>query len=705
MMEEKSSTVKQGKLLQNKQVDKSRHAKLRCLNIETLFEKYFTILDSEGQTQIYMLPECESMFKEPPWQLDNLQVLKNSLNEMKSRLNNFNLNEWQQHTYQMNKAGDIVSTVKRNIQAELVTQAWCKFYEIASNFFLIPLSEIRREENSKEFCSVHLCEAPGAFVTALNHWLKTNAPDVRWNWLATTLNPYCEGNSYDKMIADDRFIRHTLKHWCFGADNTGNIVDLRNLDFLIERCKLFDEKERILLVTADGSVDCTDEPGEQESIVTQLHLCETVACMHVLQKGGNFLLKLFTLFEHQSVCLMYLLSCVFHQITVTKPASSKSGNSEMYVVCINFKGRDYVAPYLNILRQYCGNVTPTKAMFNLRDIPHDFLRKIEECNKFFKHHQCQVIKDNISMFHAKKYEDILFELKHVKRIVANKYLKDCRLSRIDSANEIVGREILEKSNSSYVNKKWRVDSYNERCKKQDLEPREYLSQICNETKEIELPTEKSYTWHLRTPETLEIQTGKSFNKVYSSYFCHLKIHRILNKIDDIVRDTRSTIRFPSAELTREQTQRIDPALETLSFQFVHDYDSHRTIAEIYDRLKKFQTGQTLVLVGYSLLTQLNIGLLHLLSGFFEKITIEINDNEGYRIKLETYKHNDKVLNNLREILTTSHNARKDNMTIWSIIPTMILYECDQVSLIIQLNHLAIKLYAHHVKNFIHDMLV
>lgn len=488
-MEEKgnSFTVKQQ---WNKKVDKSRHAEL-TYNIETLFEKHFIISDSQGQAETYTLPESESIFKEPPWRLDNLQILKDSLNEMKSRLNNFNLCEWQQHTNQMNKAGDIVNVVKKTIQAELVTQAWCKFYEIASNFFLVPLNEIRREENGKNFTSVHLCEAPGAFVAALNHWLKTNAPDVRWNWLATTLNPYCEENSYDRMVADDRFIRHTLKRWCFGADNTGDIMDLRNLDVLVERCKLLDGG--VLLVTADGSVDCTDVPGEQENAVAQLHLCETMTCMHLLRKGGNFLLKLFTLFEHQSVCLMYLLSCAFHQVVVTKPASSKAGNSEMYVVCMNFRGRDYVAPYLNILRQHCGNVSPTKAMFNPRDIPGSFLRRLEECSEFFKHHQYQVIRDNISTFHAERYNSILFELKHVKRIVANKYLKECRLSRIDSANEIVGREILEKSNNSFINKKWRADSYNERCKRQDLKPQEHLLQICNKAKEIESPAEKSYT--------------------------------------------------------------------------------------------------------------------------------------------------------------------------------------------------------------------
>lgn len=666
-------------------------------NIDTLFEKSFLISDSQGQTETYTLPNPTSVFKEPPWQLENLQMLKASLNEMKSRLNNFDLCEWQQHTSQMNKAGDIVNTVKKNIQAELVTQAWCKFYEIASKFFLIPLNQICCEKNGNSFSSVHLCEAPGAFVTALNHWLKTNAPDVKWNWLATTLNPYCEGHSYDRMVSDDRFIRHTLKHWCFGADNTGDIMDLRNLDVLIEKFKQ-QLDGRILLVTADGSIDCTDIPGEQENAVAQLHLCETMTCMHLLQKGGNFLLKLFTLFEHQSVCLIYLLSCSFHQVIATKPASSKAGNSEIYVVCTNFKGKDYVAPYLNILRHYYSNVSPIKAMFDLQDIPATFLRRLQECSEFFKDHQCQVIRENISTFRMEKYNHILFELKHIKRKVVNKYLKTCRLSRIDSANEIVGRQKLEKSSNCFTNKKWRVDSYNERCKRQDLTPQQHLLQICNKIKEIEIPMERSYTWHLRAP-ALEIREGRSFNKVRSSHFCDSRIQQMLNKIDDILRDTRSAMLyhalcFPSAEMIEEQ--RIDPTHEMLCFQFVRNYDSHQTIADIYTRLKKLQIGQTLVFIGYSLLTQLNVGLLYLLGDLFDKITVEICDNEGYRIKLEKYRHDDKILSNLHEILTASTNILQENMTIWSIIPIAFLYECDQFPVIVQLNHLMIKLYAYYI---------
>ncbi|RLU27367.1 hypothetical protein DMN91_001169 [Ooceraea biroi] len=658
----------------------------------TLFEKHFTI-SSEKDTHTF--PEPESMFKEPQWQLDSLQTLKSNLNEVKSRLNNFNLFEWQKHTTQMNKAGSIVGHVRKFTQPELLTQAWCKFYEIACSFPLVPMDEIRREGD--HFMSVHLCEAPGAFVAALNHWLKTNAPDVQWNWLASTLNPYCEENPYDRMVADDRFIRHTLKHWCFGADNTGDIMDLRNLDALVERASMSrDQRQRTLLVTADGSIDCIDVPGEQESAVAQLHLCETVACMHLLQKGGNFLLKLFTLFEHYSVCLMYLLSCIFHQVTVTKPASSKAGNSEMFVVCMNFKGRDYVAPYLNILRQHYGNVLPTKAMFNLQDIPNDFLRRIEQCSEFFKNHQCQVIRDNIRVFRAENYNDV--KLKRTKRIVADKYVKDCRLSQMDPANEIVGREIIEKSNSCFMNKKLRFNSYNER-KRQDLSPRERLLHTWNEVKDVDLEMEKFYTWHpLAFSATLEIQTGKLFSKIRSSRFCDTRILQMLNTIDNVMQDTRSTVCFPPAEaITQLSTeQQNDPNYEILSFEFVHNYDSHRTITQVSDRLDKLQTGQTLILLGYSLLTQLNVGLLYLLSSSFEKIIIETCDNEGYRVKLETYRRNEKIINNLQEILAASHNARKENMAVWSIVPMMILYEYEQFSIIMQLNHQMVKAYACYI---------
>ena len=50
-----------------------------------------------------------------------------------------------------------------------------------------------------------------------------------WMWLATTLNPYYEGNNIGQMIDEDVFIRSSYGNWYFGEDNTGNLMSAINL--------------------------------------------------------------------------------------------------------------------------------------------------------------------------------------------------------------------------------------------------------------------------------------------------------------------------------------------------------------------------------------------------------------------------------------------------------------------------------------------
>ena len=45
-----------------------------------------------------------------------------------------------------------------------------------------------------------------------------------WKWIASTLNPYYEGNKESEMVSVDTFIFGTLNHWCFGPDDCGNIM-------------------------------------------------------------------------------------------------------------------------------------------------------------------------------------------------------------------------------------------------------------------------------------------------------------------------------------------------------------------------------------------------------------------------------------------------------------------------------------------------
>ena len=77
-------------------------------------------------------------------------------------------------------------------------QGWTKLHELLWTF-----KDVVPESNLK-LNSVHLCEAPGAFVASLNHFLGTHRMDCTWQWRAFTLNPYYEGNSFTSLIDQDK---------------------------------------------------------------------------------------------------------------------------------------------------------------------------------------------------------------------------------------------------------------------------------------------------------------------------------------------------------------------------------------------------------------------------------------------------------------------------------------------------------------------
>ncbi|XP_019742587.1 cap-specific mRNA (nucleoside-2'-O-)-methyltransferase 2 [Hippocampus comes] len=446
--------------------------------IKSLFSKFRTYLKPSNEE--WCSPSANVALR-PHAKVENccLQALKVSLNAVKNQLSDKNIEVWHNHTNSTNRAGKVIATVRSAANAEICTQAWCKFYEILGTFNLLSEEAL----HSGELNTVHLCEAPGAFISALNHYVKTceRTRYCDWSWAANTLNPYHEANAGGTTIADDRLIANTLPWWFFGSDNTGDIMLQKHL---LELQTFVANMRRVDLVTADGSFDCQENPDEQEALVSPLHYCEVTAALLLLSRGGSFVLKMFTLYEHSSVCLLYLLNCCFRSVSVFKPATSKAGNSEVYVVCLHYDHKEAVRPLLSkLIRNYGPHLAEREALFPESSIPPSFLAQHEELCTYFHTLQVETIKENLRLFEGMSTER-RERLNYIRDCAAQEYLQRFQVRFLPRSRWISRSAISPAYCHGSVGrplgpKKQAAGSFNERRELQTLSWKERVERGCH----------------------------------------------------------------------------------------------------------------------------------------------------------------------------------------------------------------------------------
>ncbi|XP_020516848.2 cap-specific mRNA (nucleoside-2'-O-)-methyltransferase 2 [Labrus bergylta] len=446
--------------------------------ILSLFKKVRTYVKPSSEE--WCIPDPNAALRHSAEEHCRLQDLKVLLNDVKNQLSDKNVQVWHQHTNSTNRAGKVIATVRSAANAEICTQAWCKFYEILGTFDLLPEEALQNGELN----TVHLCEAPGAFITSLNHYIKTSDSTryCDWSWAANTLNPYHEANGGSTTIADDRLIANTLPWWFFGSDNTGNIMLQKHL---LELQAFVANMRRVDLVTADGSFDCQENPDEQEALVASLHYCEVTAALLLLSPGGSFVLKMFTLYEHTSVCLLYLLNCCFHSVNVFKPATSKAGNSEVYVICLNYDGKEAVRPLLSkLIRNYGPHMADRETLFPKSLLPESFLKQHEEVSSYFHALQVRTITENLQLFKGMSAEQKQ-HLDYIRDCTAQEYLQRFQVSFLPRSRWVsrntVSPACCSISAGRPLGQKKQTGSFNERRELQTLSWRERIERGCHAT--------------------------------------------------------------------------------------------------------------------------------------------------------------------------------------------------------------------------------
>lgn len=140
---------------------------------ETIKKKYFEKKFLFKKNSKWNLPDIQDLFQDNTLAIDvakhsKLQDVKKCLNTVKNKLNDYSLEIWSKHTHKRDPSGSIGWFLNKDIGAEFVTKAWCKFFECLNNYPIVQMDE------NHQFNSFHLCEAPGAFVASLNHYIKLN---------------------------------------------------------------------------------------------------------------------------------------------------------------------------------------------------------------------------------------------------------------------------------------------------------------------------------------------------------------------------------------------------------------------------------------------------------------------------------------------------------------------------------------------------
>ena len=386
--------------------------------LDQCFSKLF---EFEGTSNLNL--NSDLCFKLPLWLDPRLDKLKCELNQVKSQLSDKNIREWTKHTHLTDISAFVLSQLKRKrSKHHLITRGWIKMHEILSSYPILLTSA------DSKLSVLFLCEIPGGFADCVSNYVKAKHFQTKFKWQAVSFNPYYEQlDIIEEALFDDRFLRHSnvFNNWSFGYDNTGDILSPSFLQWFLSNYS----KQQFDLVTADAGINCISNPSGQEEMTLPLLLVQILCAINCLKDNGCLVIKFFSLFECQTICLIYLLYNLFHQLIAFKPMSSKEGNSEVYFVCLNFLSTksQFVNELTNLLlnkikdRQSLKHLLSSYCLFDESTISHQFLIQFIKCSTFFKRKQEAAIVNNLNIFNNPERDKIYKSLIVIKRKIVKKF--------------------------------------------------------------------------------------------------------------------------------------------------------------------------------------------------------------------------------------------------------------------------------------------
>ena len=328
-------------------------------------------------TAIHVHPIHPSPAVTPP-----VMALEHELMQTKCAIDAFHEFDTKKEKYynQVTRIIDPFSFYKKIAQRQVspersMTNAWFKCWEMIHVFQLVP-----HQGHIKLFCNAEL---PGAFLFALNHYIKTKTRTT-YDWVANSLYPS------DGSILGDEFglVRRYQDRWMMSREHNGDVIQAVMIQRMEDRCQ-----RSVDLYTSDIGIGMDHETFlKQEEMEAPLNLGQIICGMRTLREGGHLVCKTFMFFSPFSMSLLYLTSQCFDEFCVYKPETSRAANSEVYLVGKGYHWND------DILAKLMHTLTTWDAAYMneyMVPVPEDFyLTMVLALNRIYRR-QMRYIRQNI----------------------------------------------------------------------------------------------------------------------------------------------------------------------------------------------------------------------------------------------------------------------------------------------------------------------
>ena len=277
-----------------------------------------------------------------------------------------------------------------------ISRAFFKIVEIYNAFDLL---------NSKNpIKTYHLAEGPGGFIEA-TAYLRKNKYD---EYFGMTLIEKKNQNVPGWKKSENFLKKHKNVTIEYGFTKNGDLYHPDNFKYCFNK-----HRGQFDILTADGGFDFSNDFNNQEDQAFRLIFTQTIYAIAMQKKGGSFILKIYDCFLLSTNQLIYLLSCFYNNVYISKPNTSRHANSEKYIICTDFKIHDttLISYKFHRVLTVLNNIDfKTYSIHKIINLPIDlyFKNHIEEINAIFGQQQIENIINTtkIVTFREKKNDKL-----------------------------------------------------------------------------------------------------------------------------------------------------------------------------------------------------------------------------------------------------------------------------------------------------------